>query len=217
MHPFPDRSIGPGSTDLALPDAVRAVPVDDLLATAEAQNGRSEMFESVLARRRSVREYGPLAAADLVRVLDQVFRLQSFAEADDGAVRRFRPILPAGARHPIVPLVLVEKAAGLEPGLWRMDRMDVASSLLRPALGRLMRHGASWSTPGSSKRPPAVVVLGARFDATLARYPAVPLWSGGMPVLHLARFIWQQLLPAFRPASSELPASSTRDFSRRVV
>ena len=192
MRPSPDRSIGPGSTDLLLPQAIQAVSVDELLLAAQAEPGRSEMFDLVLARRRSVREYGALAAADLVRVLDQVFKLQGFAEADDGAVRRFRPIPSAGARHPIIPLVLIGNAAGLEPGLWRLDTdgrrlllVETDSPALDAAWSKLVDAGQF------EKRPPAVVVLGARFDATLSRYPsgAALVWrDAGVALgsLHLA-------------------------------
>lgn len=173
MRPVPDPTIGTGSTCFPIPDAMRTVPIDDLLRIASSGADRTEPFNEVLARRRSIREYGSLAAADLAVLLDQVFAPRGFAQADDGAVRRFRPIPSAGARHPLVPLALVESVAGLEAGLWRFD-LDGRRILLIEKNARLLDGAWRKVTAAGqfTKRPPAVVVLGARFDATLARYPA---------------------------------------------
>ena len=173
MRPMPDPTIGTGSTDFPLPDAMKVVPIDDLLRRPGSRAERTEPFDAVMARRRSVREYGPIAGADLAAVVYQVFAPRGFAQADDGAVRRFRPIPSAGARHPLVPLALIENVAGMEAGLWRYDLDGRRLLLIETDASSL--NGA-WSTVTAAgqfnKRPPAVVVLGARFDATLARYPA---------------------------------------------
>lgn len=191
MHPEPDPALGPGSTDLVLPRAAKVLPIDELIDATSTGAEQSESFASVLARRRSIREYGPLSSSDLVRLLDQVFKLQCFADADDGAVRRFRPIPSAGARHPVVPLVLVEDVSGLEHGLWRLDTdgrrlllVETDPAGLDLAWGKVLDAGQF------DERPPAVVVVGARFDATLARYPggSTLVWRDGgvaLGALHL--------------------------------
>lgn len=191
MQPMPDPSLGLGSTDLPLPEALKAVRVDDLLAGQESPSF-DETFGSVLARRRSIREYKPLAAAALVGLLDQVFALRAWAGADDGGVRRFRPVPSAGARHPLVPLVLVENVNGLDGGLWRFDA-DGRQMLLVTTDASVLAD--SWNKVTAAgqfeTRPPAVVVLGAQFDATLARYPSgsALVWRDtgvALGVLHLA-------------------------------
>jgi SagB-type dehydrogenase family enzyme len=191
MHPTSDPAIGHKSTDLPIPDAAKVLFVDELLEAGPTGVDESESFASVLARRRSIREYGPLSARGLVRVLDQVFKLQGFAHADDGAIRRFRPIPSAGARHPVVPLVLIGDVAGLESGLWRLDTdgrrlllVETDPTALNAAWTKVLDAGQF------GERPPAVVVLGARFDATLARYPsgAALVWRDGgvaLGALHL--------------------------------
>ncbi|WP_442978200.1 nitroreductase family protein [Rhodococcus sp. A5(2022)] len=101
-----------------------------------------------------------------------VFALQGFATADDGAVRRFRPVPSAGARHPLVPIVLIEDVAGLGRGLWRLDADGRRLLQIRNAGSHLDDYWTSNCAAGAfAQRPPAVVVLAARFDATLARYP----------------------------------------------
>lgn len=173
MRPDPNPAVGPGSTDLPLPDAIKVLSVVELLEGALLEGSRSESLSSVLARRRSVREYGPLTAADLVRVLDQVFRLRAYAEADDGAVRRFRAIPSAGARHPVIPVVLTSDVDGLESGLWRHDTDGRRLLLVETDAAALDLVWTQIIAAGQfDQRPPAVIVLGAKFDATLARYPS---------------------------------------------
>lgn len=191
MRPMPDPSVGLGSTDLPLPNAQKVVSVSDLVAESDC-TASTETFQSVLDRRRSVREYGPLAAVELVGLLDQTFALRGWSDADDGGVRRFRPVPSAGARHPLVPLVLIEDVAGLDTGLWRFDAdgrqmllVETDPTALKVAWDKLNAAGQF------EARPPAVVVLGARFDATLARYPsgAALVWRDAgvaLGAIHLA-------------------------------
>lgn len=173
MRPEPNPAIGRRSTDLPLPVAIKAISVVELLERAPIAVRRLESLSAVLTRRRSIREFGPLTAPDLARVLDEAFRPRAYAEADDGAVRRFRAIPSAGARHPVVPLILIANVDGLEPGLWRHDTdgrrfllTTTDATALDPAWTKILEAGQF------EQKPPAVIVLGAQFDATLARYPA---------------------------------------------
>lgn len=189
MRPKPDPTIGHGSTDLSTPHSLSVIEIDDLLPAKDQHAGGS--FIDVLARRRSVRTYGPLTAGQLVRLLDLVFALQRSAPADDGGTRRFRPVPSAGARQPLAPLVLVENVDSLAAGLWRLDPDARQLHLITTAdtLTRPWRYACDAGT--FETRPPAIIVLAAKFDATLARYPAgsTLVWRDAgvaLGALHLA-------------------------------
>lgn len=191
MRPNPDPNIGPGSTDLSTPDSLRVVGIEDLLPAAEAETTGGS-FTNVLARRRSVRTYGPLTAGQLARLLDLVFALQRSVPADDGGTRRYRPVPSAGARHALAPLVLIENVGGLDAGLWRFDSDVRQFHFITPAGDTLTPPWRAACDAGTFEtRPPAIVVLAAKFDATLARYPAgsALVWRDAgvaLGTLHLA-------------------------------
>ena len=168
MRPAPDARVGPGSTEAHMPKALHVLDTSSV-----DQPERTWLpFDKVLGGRRSIRVYGPLTVFDLVDLLESVFALRAFAEADDGGIRRFRPIPSAGARHPILPLVLVDDVDGLRPGLWRYDPDRHQLLLVRDAGEDLDLAWQAVSAAGEfDPRPPVVVILAARFDATLARYP----------------------------------------------
>ena len=168
MRPAPDRKIGPGSTETLLPDALCVID----LATTDWPRQGAPPFDRVLQQRRSIRSYGPLDFVDLVDLLESVFALRAFAEADDGAIRRFRPIPSAGARQPLIPLVLIVDVEPMPPGLWRYDPDGHKLLLVRnPDRGLDEAWALTCAAGELTTRPPAVIVLAARFDATLARYP----------------------------------------------
>lgn len=168
MRPAPNREVGLGSTETMLPDPLFVID----LATIEWSHRSTPPFDEVLQQRRSIRTYGPLDFVELVDLLESVFGLRAFAEADDGGIRRFRPIPSAGARQPLIPLLLIHDVEPMPPGLWRYD--PDAHKLL---LVRLPEDGLDeawdWACAAGelATRPPALIVLAARFDATLARYP----------------------------------------------
>lgn len=188
MRPAPDRRRGTGSTNAPLPDAL--LVVDTSFDASPVRT--SPAFDEVLQQRRSVRTYGPLSSCPLICLLESVFALRAFAEADDGGIRRFRPIPSAGARHPLIPLVLVHDVDSLPPGLWRYDPDGHQLLLVRDPCSELDTSWESVCAAGEFEtRPPAVIVLGARFDATLARYPegASLVWRDAgvaLGFLHLA-------------------------------
>lgn len=173
VQPNPDPATGAGSTELSAPRSLKDLQLDVLLADA-TDTPVVDSFTDVLARRRSVREYGPLSATGLVRLLDMVFALQWSAPADDGGTRRFRPVPSAGGRHPVAPLVLNEDVDQLDAGLWRFDpdarRLCLVAAAGDRAVDRAWRAVCAAGT--FKRRPPAVIVLAAKFDATLVRYPA---------------------------------------------
>jgi SagB-type dehydrogenase family enzyme len=172
VQPNPDPAIGPGSTEFSTPQSLKVVNIGDLLSASTGETTCHSLVD-VLARRRSVRSFGPLASSSLARLLDLVFALQWSASADDGGTRRFRPVPSAGARHPLAPLVLIENIDSLDAGLWRFDpdaRKLYLITVAREALDRTWRAACDAGT--FKTRPPAIVVLAAKFDATLARYPA---------------------------------------------
>lgn len=190
MQPNPDPTIGPGSTELSTPQSLKVVDIDDLPFTVTGQSAGGS-FIDVLTRRRSVRSYGPLAADQLLRVLDLVFALHRSEPADDGGTRRFRPVPSAGARHPLVPLILVDNVDRLDAGMWRLDP-DARQLHLVSADDALTRPWRAACDAGTFEtRPPAIVVLAAKFDATLARYPmgSALVWRDAgvaLGALHLA-------------------------------
>jgi SagB-type dehydrogenase family enzyme len=173
VQPVPDSELGAGSTDLHAPvHPLSTVEVATLFADQVVPASDQSVAE-VLGVRRSQRIFHSLPAAELVTVLQQVFTLQGFAPADDGGVRRFRPVPSAGGRHPVVPLVLIEDVLGLDRGLWRFDADADLLHLVAPYDHEdLARAWDGACAAGEfDRRPPAVVILAARFDATLARYP----------------------------------------------
>jgi len=173
VQPVPDARFGTGSTDLLAPEQpLRTIDVAALFA-GPIVPARDRSVAEALEVRRSRRTFDALPADELVAALRQVFTLQGFAPADDGGVRRFRPVPSAGGRHPLVPLVLVEDVPGLDRGLWRFDTDADLLHLVAPDDDAgLARAWAGACTAGAfDRRPPAVIVLAARFDATLARYP----------------------------------------------
>jgi SagB-type dehydrogenase family enzyme len=191
MRPAPNPDVGKQSTDLPLPVALASVQLSKLAASSSAPD---QPFTRVLADRRSLRSYAALPGPSLARLIDLVFALRGFALADDGGVRRFRSVPSAGARHPLVPLVMVENVIGLRPGLWRADT-DSDQLLLIAGTGSEPTLDTAWEAVCAAgeldKRPPAAIVLAARFDATLARYPggASLVWrDAGVALgsLHLA-------------------------------
>ncbi|WAC92228.1 nitroreductase family protein [Mycobacterium sp. Aquia_213] len=167
------------------------VDIDELLPVTRAQPPQHS-FIDVLSRRRSIRSYGPLTAASLARLLDLVFALQWSAPADDGGMRRFRPVPSAGARHPLAPLILIEKVVSLDAGLWRFDPDARQLHLVTNICDSLTRPWQAACDAGTLEtRPPAIIVLAAKFDATLARYPAgsALVWRDAgvaLGTLHLA-------------------------------
>lgn len=188
MRPAPDRRIGQGSTATPLPIATHVLD----LATINRPDRRSPRFDKVLQQRRSIRTYGRLNLVELVDLLEAVFALRAFAEADDGGIRRFRPIPSAGARHPLIPILLIDDVDNMPPGLWRYDPDGNQLLLVHPPEDELNREWSVICAAGElASRPPAVVVLAARFDATLARYPegASLVWRDAgvaLGTLHLA-------------------------------
>lgn len=152
------------ATDTVLPDDLAPVVLPVVTATA---------FTATVARRRSIRHLGPVTLDDLAAVLTPVFHLAAFDTADDGAVRRFRPLPSAGARHPVVPIVLAHDVAGLDPGMWRLAADS--QTLYRCPVDADALDGA-WNTlielAGLPHRPGAAVVLAVDAWATLSRYPA---------------------------------------------
>ncbi|WP_411742598.1 SagB family peptide dehydrogenase [Rhodococcus sp. IEGM 1318] len=168
MRPVPHPEVGVRSTELPIPNALQVVNISDL----DPCPATTVTFSEVLERRRSVRTYGSLDAADLAALLVMVFALRGFALADDGAIRRFRPIPSAGGRHPLVPIVLVEDVVGLDRGLWRFDPDGQRLLQIHSSGQHLDTYWTRACAAGEfAQRPPAVVVLAAKFDATLARYP----------------------------------------------
>lgn len=195
LQPIPRADIGTHSTDLPLPAAHTIIELPPPVNSRPANQHRDLTFSEVLARRRSSRAIGTLSLDELATVLSSTFTLQGFARADDGAVRRFRPIPSAGARHPLIPLLFVNDVHGMASGLWRYDTDgNRALHVVRPrdAADDLQALGSSFLEAGQlTSPPPAVVVLAARFDATLARYPAGAslVWrdaGAALAVLHLA-------------------------------
>lgn len=188
MRPAPNREFGPGSTDNPLPEALQVID----LAAIDRPDRSTPPFDQVLHRRRSIRIYGPLHLVDLVDLLESVFALRAFTEADDAGTRWFRPIPSAGARHPLIPLLLIDNVDQLPPGLWRYDPDGHQLLLVRLPENGLDDEWTMLCAAGEfATRPPAVVVLAARFDATLARYPegASLVWrDAGVALgsLHLA-------------------------------
>lgn len=178
LRPRPNPAAGRNSTDTSEPEAsfatVDVSAAARLVPSGDAPGGHERTFTEVLAERRSQRAFNAPTMVQLAALLHRVFRLRGFDEADDGAIKRSRPVPSAGARHPLVPLLLVDDVDGLNEGLWRLEPdsatlhhvIDTTSSTaLERAWAAVMDAGAL------ADRPPAVVLLAARFDATLARYP----------------------------------------------
>lgn len=191
MRPEPRPEIGRQSTDFPMPVALKSVTLSTFGASISTPD---TPLTQVLANRRSRRSYSTLGGPRLARLLDLVFALRGFAVADDYGVRRFRPVPSAGARQPLVALVLVEDVTGLESGLWRVDTDGDQLLLITDTdpEGTLVTAWEAVCAAGEfEQRPPAVIVLAARFDATLARYPggASLVWrDAGVALgsLHLA-------------------------------
>lgn len=152
------------ATDTVLPDDPTPVALPFVAGTA---------FTALAARRRSIRRLGPITLGGLAAVLTPVFRLAAFDTADDGAVKRFRPLPSAGARHPIVPIVLAHDVTGLDPGMWRLDA-DSLYLYRCPATADVLDD--AWSALVEvvelPHRPGAAVVIAVDAWATLSRYPA---------------------------------------------
>lgn len=173
VRPVPDSDFGSGSTDLPAPrKPLGRLELAELLG-GSCLPPRDQTVAQALASRHSKRTFTPMRASELAALLRQVFALRGFAPADDGGVRRFRHVPSAGGRHPLVPLVLVEKVDGLEAGLWQFDAdADVLYFVASSDDSALEQAWEGACSAGEfDKRPPAVIVLAARFDATLARYP----------------------------------------------
>jgi SagB-type dehydrogenase family enzyme len=152
------------ATDTVLPDDPDPVALPTVTGTA---------FTATAARRRSIRRLGPVTLDNLAAVITPVFGLAAFDTADDGAVRRFRPLPSAGARHPVVPIVLAHAVIGLDAGMWRLDADT--QTLFRCTIDAEALD-AAWNTlvdvASLSHRPGAAVVLAVNVWATLSRYPA---------------------------------------------
>jgi SagB-type dehydrogenase family enzyme len=191
MLPKPNPALGPNSTDFSTPHSLKVLDIDDLIPAVRNRPVSGSLVD-VLAKRRSVRSYGALTARELVQLLDVVFALQRSAPADDGGTRRFRPIPSAGGRHPLAPVVLIENVKRLEPGLWRLDSDARQLHLVANNPNILRRAWRALCDAGAFEiRPPAIIVLAAKFDATLARYPegSALVWRDAgvaLATLHLA-------------------------------
>lgn len=188
MRPQPDPAVGAHSTEHSpIPNPLRMVSLREYVA----QTVGTLTFAEVLKSRHSGRAYTTPQLQDLAELLTMVFELRGYELADDRGVRRSRAIPSAGGRHPLKPLVLVDDVADLPAGLWRHDpdvdelQLAVADGPdLSPAWDGLLAAGMF------DQRPPAIIVLAARFDATLARYPggAALVWRDAgvaLGALHL--------------------------------
>jgi SagB-type dehydrogenase family enzyme len=161
-------------------EAIRMIPRPSAIAPrpeAALEGERVPLGDSVrelalgelLERRRSVRDVGTLALADLASVLVAVGRITGWGEASDGYQRTYRPVPSGGGRHPIELWVAAADVEGLPSGLWAFD----------PARCHLVRQGpvpeSTWSRAADAlegrRNLPALVLLVAQFERTLSRYP----------------------------------------------
>lgn len=148
-----------------------SIPLGNLLD----MNGASRLLDG----RRSVRRGGPVSLPALASTLLTSSRVVSFATADDGYTRTWRPSPSAGGRHPIDLLVDAPEVAGVASGVYWFDAFRWA---LRPArtlgdsVGEL-REAVSAAVV-TDCAPGATIFLMADFRRTGSRYhhPASLVW-----------------------------------------
>lgn len=87
-------------------------------------------IEDVIARRRSVREYGerPVAFEELSRLLQHTIGITDRRDP----VYHFRSVPSSGALYPVELYLAVFNVAGLEPGIYHYRIEEHALELLRP-------------------------------------------------------------------------------------
>jgi SagB-type dehydrogenase family enzyme len=128
----------------------------------------STPLTQLLSSRRSGTATGPVRVGAVGTVLVRSYRVQTFALADDGYQRSWRPVPSAGGRHPFELLLAADRVQGLESGWWWFDATRcslVAVSLNTPAEEYLKHTEKVVGT-----RPAAAVVCVAEAGRTLSRY-----------------------------------------------
>lgn len=156
-----------------VPDAEKpvppSVPLVELPAPPHPPAGRTPSLFDLLRTRRSRREYpaAPLTLSELAALL---WSAQGIVESGRGFTLRTAP--SAGARHPLETYVMVNRVAGLAPGLCRYS----------PAGHRLVRLGDDASVAGRL----AAACLGQEMLRTCA---AAFIWTA---VIERGRWKYQQ-------------------------
>ncbi len=144
-----------------------------------------ESFASVLDRRRSERYYDenhPVALKDLGTLLDRVARIRSSRVISIGNPQERsvafevtqRPYPSGGASYELEIYPVVDRCAGLEPGVYHYDASGHALVRLTgrtPDAERLIAD-AAWATGGQAA-PQIVLVIAARFARVMWKYKSI--------------------------------------------
>jgi SagB-type dehydrogenase family enzyme len=151
------------------PPPWRSVPDGEKLALGPLVSSDSQPFMRVLSQRRSER---PTHAPDLARlatVLVRSGRVLDVSRAPDGYVMSHRPTPSAGGRHPADMYVLADDVEALDAGAWLFDPLGCELVKVARSAGTTLRVlGEIVETDP----PPAAIVIVARHERTLSRYPA---------------------------------------------
>jgi putative peptide maturation dehydrogenase len=132
-------------------------------------------LDDLLEARATCRNFAPefvLPLADLASVLHRVFGAQATQALAAGAVALKKNSPSGGGLHPVEAFLLVQRVAGLAPGLYHYHSVAHALVPLQPmsvqALAPLARElvaGQDWFA-----NPPVQVLMAARFQRNFWKY-----------------------------------------------
>jgi SagB-type dehydrogenase family enzyme len=154
---------------LGEPPSWRPAPDGPALPLGPLVSNDSQRFTTVLSHRRSERVMRAPDLGQLATVLVRSGRVRDVAPAPDGYAMSHRPTPSAGGRHPADMYVLARDVDGLDAGVWLFDPLacSLAPSARQPG-ATLRRLGKIAETD----LPPAAILVVARLERTLSRYPA---------------------------------------------
>ena len=185
-HRDPTGGIFPFSSEIdPLPARREPWPGDPVeLPRAPDDLGR-ETFASVLERRRSERFYDedhPVTLQDLGYLLDRVARIRASRVLPAGnPVQRTvafeitrRPYPSGGASYELEIYPVVDRCAGVEPGVYHYDagRHALVRITGRTSDAERLIEDAAWAT-GHQAAPQIVLVIAARFARVMWKYRSI--------------------------------------------